>query len=62
MRVLKDEWITAPDGVRICVDVYLPDGDGPFPALCAVAPYQKDLLYLPAVSTFRKFVTPALVR
>jgi uncharacterized protein len=53
MRVLKDEWITAPDGVRICVDVYLPDRDGPFPALYAVAPYQKDLLYLPAVSTFR---------
>lgn len=33
--------------------MYLPEGDGPFPALYAVAPHQKDLLYLPAVSTFR---------
>jgi predicted acyl esterase len=33
MRTLKDEWITASDGVRICADVYLPDGDGPFPSL-----------------------------
>lgn len=53
MRTIKDEWITVSDGVRICVDVYLPDGDGPFPALYAVAPYQKDLLHLPAVPMFR---------
>ncbi|MFF0061015.1 CocE/NonD family hydrolase [Streptomyces sp. NPDC005279] len=53
MRAFKDEWITASDGIRICVDVYLPDGDGPFPALYAVAPFRKDLLYLPAVSIFR---------
>ncbi|KOU26391.1 hypothetical protein ADK52_09290 [Streptomyces sp. WM6372] len=53
MRTIKNEWITASDGVRICADVYLPEGEGPFPALYAVAPYQKDLLYLPAVSMFR---------
>ncbi|MFC6593408.1 CocE/NonD family hydrolase [Kitasatospora paranensis] len=53
MHTLKDEWITASDGARICVDVHLPDGDGPFPSLYAVAPYQKDLLHLPPVSAFR---------
>jgi uncharacterized protein len=53
MRVMKDEWITTTDGTRICADVYLPDMDGPVPALYAVSPYQKDLAYLPAVNVFR---------
>jgi predicted acyl esterase len=53
MKTLKDEWIVSSDGTRICADVYLPDADGPFPALYAVSPYQKDLAYLPAVSAFR---------
>ncbi|MFD9367326.1 hypothetical protein ACFWA6_06390 [Streptomyces sp. NPDC060020] len=26
MRTMKNEWITASDGVRICADVYLPEG------------------------------------
>ncbi|WP_042370983.1 CocE/NonD family hydrolase [Streptacidiphilus neutrinimicus] len=60
MRTLKDEWITASDGVRICADVYLPDGDGPFPALYAVAPYPKDLQRLPALPAFRFIETGPL--
>ncbi|WP_329312253.1 CocE/NonD family hydrolase [Streptomyces sp. NBC_01278] len=60
MRTMKNEWITASDGARICADVYLPEGDGPFPALYAVAPYQKDLLYLPAVPMFRFIETGPL--
>ena len=53
MRVLKDQWIDASDGARLCADVYLPD-DGPaVPCLYAVSPYQKDLAYLPASAVFR---------
>jgi predicted acyl esterase len=53
MRTLHDETIIAHDGTPILADVYLPDGDGPFPTLYAVSPYQKDLAYLPATSAFR---------
>ncbi|MFF9410767.1 CocE/NonD family hydrolase [Streptomyces anandii] len=60
MRTIKNECITASDGTRLYADVYLPDGEGPFPALYAVAPYQKDLLYLPPVSVFRFIETGPL--
>lgn len=53
MRVLRDEWVTSGDGTRVCVDVYLPDGDGPHPTLYAVSPYRKDLAHLPSTSAFR---------
>jgi uncharacterized protein len=53
VRVLKDQWIDASDGARLCVDVYLPDDGGPVPCLYAVSPYQKDLAHLPASEVFR---------
>jgi uncharacterized protein len=53
MRTLRDQWIDARDGTRICADVYLPDAEGRYPTLYAVSPYQKDLAHLPAVSAFR---------
>ena len=30
------------DGVRLAIDVYCPDGEGPFPALLAMGPYGKE--------------------
>lgn len=48
----KDVFVTMRDGTRICLDVYRPDAPGAFPALYAVSPYQKDLVYLPAVTTY----------
>ena len=53
MKTLINEAILATDGVVLRADVYLPDGEGPHPALLAVAPYRKDLIHLPAVSAFR---------
>src|SRR5262245_42895743 len=53
MRTLKNEEIRSADGTIIRADVYLPDGEGPFPALYAVSPYQKDLAYLPPAAAFR---------
>ncbi|MEV7776431.1 CocE/NonD family hydrolase [Kitasatospora sp. NPDC086791] len=60
MHALTHEWVEASDGVRLCADVYLPDADGPFPTLYAVAPYQKDLVHLRAVSMFRFIETGPL--
>jgi hypothetical protein len=53
MRVMRDVRVPMRDGVHVAVDVYLPDGDGPFPALYAVSPYQKDTVHLPAIPAFR---------
>ena len=50
--VEKDVFITMQDGVNVCVDVYRPDAPGEFPALYACSCYQKDLVHLPAVTTF----------
>ena len=33
MRILQDQRITTSDGITVGADVYLPDGDGPFPTL-----------------------------
>jgi hypothetical protein len=35
------------DGVELAADVFLPDGDGPFPVLVAVSPYGKEIQSLP---------------
>jgi uncharacterized protein len=43
----KNIFVTMRDGVRLCVDVYYPDGPGKFPALLAVSPYGKELQALP---------------
>ncbi len=48
-RVKPKETIMVPmrDGVRLAVDVYLPDAEGKFPALLAMSGYGKDLQALP---------------
>ena len=35
-------WITTSDGVRLSADLFMPPGDGPFPALIEALPYRKD--------------------
>ncbi|HZU06908.1 MAG TPA: CocE/NonD family hydrolase [Chloroflexota bacterium] len=45
--------VRARDGVSLAVDVYRPAQGGPWPALYAVAPYRKNLVYLPPWPAFR---------
>jgi len=52
VKVEKDIFITMRDGTKLCVDVYRPAASGTYPALFACSCYQKDLVHLPAVSTF----------
>ncbi len=54
VKVEKDVWVTMRDGVRVAVDIYRPDAPGKFPALYASSPYQKNLVYLPAVPAFHE--------
>ncbi|MDP6173394.1 MAG: CocE/NonD family hydrolase [Rhodospirillales bacterium] len=43
-RKIGDVYVTMRDGIRLAVDIYLPEGDGgPYPALLSVAPYMKDI-------------------
>ncbi len=42
MRTVKDLQIPMSDGISLSGDLYLPDGDGPFPALVSAYPYHKD--------------------
>jgi len=41
LRVLSDVLIPTRDGVRLATDIYLPDGEGPFPALMERTPYDR---------------------
>ncbi len=38
----EDVFITMPDGVRLAATLYLPEADGPWPALLEALPYRKD--------------------
>jgi putative CocE/NonD family hydrolase len=40
--VLRDVTHAVRDGTLLCVDIYLPNGPGPFPALLERTPYNKD--------------------
>ena len=51
--VVRNVAIAMRDGVVIRADVFRPAGDGPFPTLYAVAPYNKDLASLPPIPSFR---------
>ena len=44
--------IRVHDGVEIAVALYMPEGDGPFPALLAASPYRYDNNSLPAGPAF----------
>ena len=51
---VTDVWITMADGVRLAATLYLPDGDGPSPALLEALPYRKDDL----TASYRRLVRP----
>lgn len=53
MHIQRDLIIEARDGIKLRADLYLPDGDGPFPTLYAASPYRKDLVDLPVSTAFR---------
>jgi predicted acyl esterase len=38
----EDHFVTMPDGVRLAATLYLPDAEGPWPALLEALPYRKD--------------------
>jgi putative CocE/NonD family hydrolase len=42
MPPTEDVFVTMPDGVRLAATLFLPDGDGPWPALLEALPYRKD--------------------
>jgi putative CocE/NonD family hydrolase len=42
LRTIKDLRIPMSDGITLAGDLYLPEGDGPFPALVSAYPYHKD--------------------
>ena len=44
MRQLKDVYVEMRDGQKLCIDIYLPDGEGAFPALLSFGQHNKDLL------------------
>lgn len=54
VKVEKDVFVRMRDGVHVAVDIYRPDAPGKFPTLYASSPYQKDLVYLPAVPSFHE--------
>src|ERR1700754_1359389 len=43
----RNVFVSMRDGQRLSVDVFRPDGDGPFPVLVALGPYGKDIQSLP---------------
>lgn len=53
-RVVSDQMIAMRDGVRLASDVYLPAGDGPFPAVLTRMPYGKTepYCYMPIIGAF----------
>ncbi len=39
----RDVYVPVSDGVKICVDLFRPDGKGKFPVLVSLSPYTKEL-------------------
>ena len=51
---IGDAAVPMRDGVRLFADVYLPQGDGPFPVILIRVPYGKrsDYTFMPALGRF----------
>jgi hypothetical protein len=47
ITIEKDVDVPMRDGARLKADVFRPDGDGKFPAILNLGPYQKDKLWIP---------------
>lgn len=43
IRKIPDVYVAMRDGVRLCIDIYLPENPGRYPALLSLAPYLKEL-------------------
>jgi predicted acyl esterase len=48
------EMVPMRDGVHLATDVYLPQGDGPFPVILVMTPYNKDGLALWSIAANQK--------
>lgn len=44
MQSMKDVYVTMRDGCQLCIDIYLPVGEGPFPAILSFGQHNKDML------------------
>ena len=42
----RQHMVRMRDGIRLATDVYLPDGEGPFPAILVRLPYDKNSRYV----------------
>ncbi|MCC2095999.1 MAG: CocE/NonD family hydrolase [Hyphomicrobiales bacterium] len=52
MRIIKDLTIATRDSTVLAADLFLPDGEGSYPALITLSPYQKDVpWFVPADHT-----------
>ncbi|MBW7920882.1 MAG: CocE/NonD family hydrolase [Rubellimicrobium sp.] len=40
-RVIENEWIVLADGTRLAARIWMPEGEGPFPAVLEYLPYRK---------------------
>ncbi|KIC16555.1 MULTISPECIES: CocE/NonD family hydrolase [unclassified Leisingera] len=40
-RIIENNWITLPDGRKLAARMWLPKGEGPFPAILEYLPYRK---------------------
>jgi hypothetical protein len=49
-------FVTMADGVRLAASLWLPDGDGPWPALLEARPYRKDDVTAAQRQTYRRLV------
>jgi uncharacterized protein len=49
----EDVWVPMRDGVRLCVDIYRPQGEGKFPGLVSFSWYGKDSQRLPTSPEYR---------
>ncbi len=61
MRIIKNARIRMPDGVRLAADLFMPDGDGPFPAILEYLPYRKDDNTVPRLEIHHYFAERGFV-
>ena len=53
-RTISDAMVAMRDGTRLATDVYLPEGEGPFPAILTRLPYGKTepYCYMPVIADY----------
>ena len=42
VRLLENVYLTMRDGVKVAIDVYLPENEGRYPVILAICPYKKE--------------------